>query len=207
MPDLIHAIATDESPHGFSVTSPQLPGLVYGRPTQQELEADYQSALRYAGVSEGKVQGHFQRRGVTVGGHEYQVRWAQDEHIQARIEGVHRVLVALGNGADGDEMAAEQVADAAGVVTFVSCLASDTLGWLADQLDPRGDSLTAAVAVAEQFVYCVNIATGAVDAEGLPSLAELGWEYDMTFGELVQNHRGEQDGKRRASTTRVALTV
>lgn len=46
-----------------------------------------------------------------------------------------------------------------GEAVYICAVASDTIGRLADQLDPRGDAVT--VAVAEPFIYTVSFAYGA----------------------------------------------
>jgi hypothetical protein len=59
--------------------------------------------------------------------------------------------------------------------------------WLVDQLDPRGDALVAAVAIADQFVLTLPLSYGDHHPEmaGV-SIGEYGHTPDTTVGQVVR---------------------
>ena len=134
MPDRTHIFVTDEGDYGFSLVSPQLPGFAFGRPTRAELLSDYQEALHREGVR-GDVIGHWQIRGNAADGQEYIIRWATDSTGETRQEVGNRVLRVLTDSSSVKQIAGHHQPDRLGVLNFVCCLASDTIGWLAEQLD------------------------------------------------------------------------
>ena len=50
--------------------------------------------------------------------------------------------------------------NAVGEAMYTCAVPADTIGWLVDQLDPRGDALVAAVAIADQFVLTQPLSYG-----------------------------------------------
>ncbi|WP_045745006.1 hypothetical protein [Actinoplanes rectilineatus] len=89
MPDLkaIDLIYSHEGQYGWTVRSPQVPGLTGGRETDLDLDADVPSMLSFAGVDPGSVEirTHIERT-VPVIGDEITIRVARD---------IHRAAVAL----------------------------------------------------------------------------------------------------------------
>ncbi|GAA1590162.1 hypothetical protein GCM10009789_49750 [Kribbella sancticallisti] len=180
-----HVVVTWEGDSGLSATSPQVPGWSFGRPTKTEFQADYHAALRDAGVL-GQVIGHEQRRFVSPEGIEYILRIADDKHRPERTELAWRMAAVLQSDqrhSDLDTAAKNPM----GEVTYICCIASDTVGWVAEQMDSRGDAVQVALAVADEMVMTTQFATEASN-ESLPwpSLADRGWHSDMTIGEVCQ---------------------
>lgn len=180
----IHAIVTIEPDYGRSLTSPQLPGFVAIYDDESTLLKSYKLDLRQAGVRNAQVIGHVQMRTFcSRGGVEVVVRWADDEHKAERRLLAERVLRGVA-ATEGEILTEGYLADPAGVVTFVCCVSTDTLRWVVDQLNPRGDILVIATAVADNGIFGTQIATEGL-GEGWPSLADLGIDLDMTVGDFL----------------------
>jgi hypothetical protein len=112
------------------------------------------------------------------------LRWFADDEAEERREVVER-LGGLLTTDPYDERAFDDLeSDSMGVYTFVCCLASDTIGWIVEQMDDRGDVLVVASAVADQMLFTTQIAgSGHLD---WPSVADRGWTSDTTVGDLMQ---------------------
>lgn len=64
---------------------------------------------------------------------------------------------------------------------------SDTVGWLTAQLDPRGDAVTVATAIADPFLFALPVAYGADHAEQvLLTVGEYGYGPDATIGDIAR---------------------
>ena len=77
--------------------------------------------------------------------------------------------------------------NAVGEVVYTCAVPADTISWLVDQLDPRGDALVAAVAIADQFVLTLPLSYGDHHPEmaGV-SIGEYGHTPDTTVGQVVR---------------------
>jgi hypothetical protein len=183
--EVTHAIVTDEGADGLTLTSPQVPGFTFMRGTKTELLRDYQEDLFKAGVR-GQVLGHWQLRRLVGDEREVLVRWATDPQFdpEARIEVAQRLLRMLAGPEAAEALAAAEPNDL-GETIFICCLSTDSLRWLVEQLDPRGDVVTLAVSVAEQMVFTTQIGTG-MDLDW-PSLAEHGLSLDTTVADFMQH--------------------
>lgn len=181
MPDRTHVIVTKEGETGFSLVSPQLPGFVMARPTEAELRDEYTRALRLEGVR-GRVLSHMQIRGVSAVGQEFAIRWATDEHESDRREVATRMASIL----DTTETSSleDHEPDDRGVVTYLCCVPGDNLGWVAEQLDPRGDVLVVVVSAAERMVFATEIAAGHL--RDWPSISDHGWTFQTSLGEVMR---------------------
>ena len=184
-----HVFVTNEREHGYSMDSPQVPGLVFGRNTETEFRAEYQQVLHDVGVR-GRVTGHTQLRIQAFDGSECLIRFMQGEteaerkavavHVERLVKSAERCSEFLG----------DLMPSPTGEYVFVACLATDTLGWLIDQLNPRGDVLTAVVGVADVMLAATQLASGiTVD---WPPIYELGWTREMTLQDLLQRRPSER---------------
>ncbi|MEU9837546.1 hypothetical protein AB0D67_38955 [Streptosporangium sp. NPDC048047] len=151
--DVIHLIVRLEA-DGFRpyASSPQAPGLVYGRPTMEELHADLQDVLGFHFDRPGPfdVVEHHERHHEVAGG-ELVFRLAADGHARER----KNVQTALSR-ALRDPLQAEGLvsapANAVGEVVYICAVASDTIGWILAQLGPEGDTVNVAVRVVNVVV-------------------------------------------------------
>ncbi len=178
-----HVVVTWEGDAGLSAVSPQLPGFSYGRPTRTEFITDYKNVLRDAGVL-GDVLGHEQRRFASPEGAEYVIRVAEDEHHAERTELAWRLEAALETEQRHDLL--NSATNPMGEVTYICCVATDTLGWVSEQMDPRGDAVRVALAVADELVWTTQFATAAEQPEGWATMEDRGWTTETTVGEVCQ---------------------
>jgi predicted RNase H-like HicB family nuclease len=183
----IHLIVRDTG-EGFYATSPQAPGLAYGRATLAELRADLQDVLAFHFNRPGPFQvlEHLERQHVIEGG-ELVTRIADDEYRDQRqeVDGrLGRALVIPGQARPLLEGPVNRV----GEVVYVCAVPSDTIGWLAAQLDPRGDAAIVAVAIADVLVFTVPIVSGddTTQVAGV-AIAARGYSSETTIGDLVRD--------------------
>ena len=139
-------------------TSPQAPGLIYGRASLEELRSGLQDVLSFHFGHPGPfdVLEHHERH-YDVADRELVTRLAMDEHRdqrQAVYERIGQVLNVPGQA----ESLVSAVTNKVGETVYVCAVPSDTLGWLASQLDGSGDELVAALTIADQFLLTLPIA-------------------------------------------------
>lgn len=139
-------------------TSPQAPGLVYGRPSLKELRNDLEDVLSF----------HFDRPGpfmvaehhewhYDIGDGELVIRVAMDEHVADRAAVAERIRGA----ATVPEQAVSLVSgatNAVGEAVYVCALPSDTCGWLSAQLQPPADAFNVALTIADNFLFTLPVA-------------------------------------------------
>lgn len=185
-------VVVEESPEGLTLFSPQLPGFTFARSTREALLRDYQEALWVEGIR-GAVVGHWQKRLETSSGREAVLRWSSDHtlDVEARLEVANRLQRLL---VVDDEILLGQTPNDLGEYVFVCCIPSDTVDWVVRQLDPRGDVVSVAVAVADQMVgFVLELATsGTTD---WPSVESQGITADTTMSEVLRaGDRGSAAG-------------
>jgi len=147
---------------GVYATSPQVPGLQYGRPSLAELRADLDEALAVHVEQAGPlsvVEHHEYRH--EIADHELVVRLAVDEHYGERVAVGERLgrIMAVPQQA---KSLVPAVTNSAGETVYVCSVPSDTFGWLVTQLDPRGDALVAALTSAADSLVTLPLAVGDV---------------------------------------------
>jgi hypothetical protein len=154
----IHMIMRLSDDGSVYATSPQAPGLIYGRQSLAEWRSGLQDVLSF----------HFDRPGLfdviehhehhyEVDGRELITRLAMDEdrdQRQAVYERIGQVLRTPGQA----ESLVSAVTNTAGETVYVCAVPSDTLGWLAAQLDGPGDAVIVALTIADQFLLTLPIA-------------------------------------------------
>jgi hypothetical protein len=97
-------------------------------------------------------------RHYDIAGRELVTRMALDEHRdqrQAVYERLRRALEVPGQA----EALLSTVTNRVGETVYVCAVPSDTLGWLAAQLDGSGDAFVAALTTADQFLLTLPVAT------------------------------------------------
>lgn len=196
MVEVTHVVVVDELPESIGLFSPQLPGFVFGRDTQTELLADYKQALQRAGVR-GRVEGHEQRYVAGEDGQVYAVRWSTDRHHEDRVELANRILHALEVEPGTVQRNVEAYPDDDTLI--VCAMGTDTLEWVIDQLDARGEIANVLVLFGDAFAG-VAIGTGE-DRSSWQTIEELGWARDMTIDELITQALLKPASERRVSVT------
>jgi hypothetical protein len=183
----IHLIVRDTGEGPFA-TSPQAPGLVYGRATLAELRADLQEVLAFHFNRPGpfRVHEHLERHQEVHNG-ELVTRVANDQHLDERQAVAARLWHALTVPGQAQSLL-EGPANRVGEVVYACAVPSDTIGWLAGQLEPHGDAAMVAVATAEPFVFTVPVVSddGIASVAGVP-VAPGGYAPETTIGELLRD--------------------
>lgn len=139
----IHAILTRYAGGtGFSVSSPQLPELVAGFDTDEELEDELLSVLSFGGApQEYQLVKHYQEYSSNEG-REWFVRMAHDSRLKDRVTTLHSFSSLIRVTPDPLDRATKSTT---GEATFVIALLDDTVGWLAEQMAQHGCALTVVV--------------------------------------------------------------
>jgi len=158
MSEQIHMIVRLSGDGSVYATSPQVPGLIYGRQSLQEWRSGLEDVLSFYFERPGPfdVIEHHERH-YDVEGRELVTRVAMDEHYdqrQAVYERIGQVLRVPGQA----ESLVSAVTNAVGETVYVCAVPSDTLAWLAAQLDGPGDAVIVALTIADQFLLTLPIA-------------------------------------------------
>jgi hypothetical protein len=152
----VNVIVRAEDDGTFFARSPQVPGLAYGSSSLKELRAGLDDVLALALDRPGpfQVTEHHERRFETAG-REVVVRLAVDEKYEQRRE-VYARLVRAVSVPDQVEALLDAPADVVGEILYLCAVPSDTVTWIAAQLDPGG-AATLAVAVADELLLTYRV--------------------------------------------------
>lgn len=157
--ELIHLFIRDTD-GGLYATSPQAPGLMYGRRTLTQLRADLAEVLAFHTARPGPFQvlEHHERHYDIADG-ELVVRLAGDDRAAERRKVYERLGRAIQDPVQARALA-HGLTNPVGEAVYVCALPSDTVGWLTAQLDEGGDAFYAAVAIADQMLLTLPFACG-----------------------------------------------
>ncbi|HEX6467962.1 MAG TPA: hypothetical protein VF069_02630 [Streptosporangiaceae bacterium] len=157
----IHLIIrpTSAGDRDLYATSPQAPGLAYGRATLRELRADLQDVLAFHFDRPGPylVVEHHERH-YDIDGRELVTRVADDRHAKEREAVYERLGAALREPEQAVALLAAPT-NAVGEVVYICAVPSDTMGWVAAQLDPR-DAANVALIIADGLVLTMPVMPG-----------------------------------------------
>jgi hypothetical protein len=124
----IHLIVRLSDDGSVYATSPQAPGLVYGRPSLEALRFDLEDVLSFHFGRPGPFEViEHQERHYDIAGHELVTRVAMDEHFEQRqavYERIGQVLAVPGQA----ESLVSAVTNLVGETVYVCAVPSDTLG-------------------------------------------------------------------------------
>ena len=182
--DTLHLIIR-VTPTGLYATSPQAPGLAYGRRTLDELRADLPGALAFHFDRPGpsRVIEHHERH-YDVGEGELVTRIALDAHQDERQSVYTRLGSALAIPEQARSLVSDFSTNAVGEVVYLCAVPSDTLGWIAAQLDPDGDSAVIAASIADEFVFTAGVHVGREGTHLLHGRTEH--DADTTVGDILR---------------------
>lgn len=146
--------------NGVHARSPQCPGLAIERVSVAELQSDLNDILAFYFNRPGPfdVLGH-QENARDVDGIDVVLRCATDEHYRARTNIADRVIAALRDSTQSPDLLSFPK-DKAGELVFISVLATDTLGWVASQLDDFGEPVVIAASVGEGLIWTSVVSYG-----------------------------------------------
>ncbi|MBF9134292.1 hypothetical protein I0C86_35985 [Plantactinospora sp. S1510] len=174
---------------GWTLYSPQVPGLAAGRDTLMDLRHDLPSILRFAGVEPGTpVQVHTENL-KEIEGVEYVVRIANDQHAESRQETAGTLLSVLADESQRNLLTAAPVTRT-GEVLFIIAEPTDRLRDIAAQLHPKGDVAVIVAPVADRMLWTTHIANSDDLMREAKPLGELGWSENMTVSELMRIDSG-----------------
>jgi hypothetical protein len=158
--EVLHVIVRAEDDGTFFVRSPQVPGLAYGADSLEQLRAGLDDVLAFALDRPGPfhVTEHHERHFETAG-REVVVRLAADDKYEQRREAYARLARAV-SMPEQIEALLDAPSDVVGEILYLCAVPSDTVDWIATQLDPGG-AATLAVAVADELLltYRVHVDT------------------------------------------------
>lgn len=170
---------------GWTLCSPQVPGLAAGRETMMDLERDLMSILHFAGVAPGTPYLIHTEVLKEIDGIEFLVRAAGDQHIKSREKTAGTLLAVLADKNQRDWLTDAPVTRT-GEVLFIIAEPTDRLKDIAAQLHPKGDAAVIVAPVAGQGVWSTNIANSGDLMRDAKPLGELGWSEDMTVSDLMR---------------------
>ncbi|MFG2324191.1 hypothetical protein [Streptomyces sp. NPDC048568] len=176
---------------GLYVTSPQLPGFMYGRKRLSEMRAGLQDVISFHLDQRGPFQviEHHERHYDIADG-ELVTRLANDNYAAERQIVYERLGRAIRDSRQADSLA-QGVANSVGEVVYVCAVPSDTLGWLNEQLFDPSDAFYAAVTVGEEMLMTLPFAHG--DAyrglEDTYTAGVRGYRKNTRLSEIIQDTR------------------
>jgi hypothetical protein len=179
----IHLIVRVSQDGKAYATSPQAPGLAYGRQSLEELHEDLADVLSFHFDEPGPFQviEHHERH-HEIDGRELVTRVALDEHQADRMT-VYRRIGHVMATPDQAESLLSAVPNSVGEAVYVCAVPSDTVGWLTAQLDPRGDAFAAALNIADSMLLALPFA---VSDDGRPGWQPSAYPPETPLSEIMQ---------------------
>jgi hypothetical protein len=200
----VNVLLTDYGEFGWGISSPQLPGFIGGRATQEELRQDLPELLSFAGVDtdQDDVRLHLERHLVLVNGEELTVRVATGEKDEDQRASVANTLVSALRVSSQVSQMLDVPRRPTGEVLFVCATPYDTIGWIIGQLE-NDDAACVVLQKAVHEIRTQSFTTGFVAAqaavrEHTHSVDEMGWDEKTTLQEILEAQssgrleRGEQ---------------
>jgi hypothetical protein len=186
-----HIVYTETGDHyGWTIESPQIPELVGGRNTVEELVADTEEIIAWAkdaGTEFDRLYVHEQHLVVDPTGREYLIRWQfNSEDYDARYETAGRLNYAVSNGlADDDEIAQQPVLPTTGERLLIAVVGTDTVGWVEDQLSERAGCCVLAEHTGDGAVVSLPFGITGLLGGRVASTELLGLNRKSTFREMI----------------------
>jgi len=181
---VIDIVVTREG-ESWTVTSPQLPGFVGGRDSEDELRRDLWGMLRFAGVEDGTGLRHHEEVVHTTPEGDFVIRVANDEYRQQRLEVAGRVERALTIAVQREDMLNSPLTST-GDVLFICAVPSDTIAWCAGQLEADGHGAVVVLGVADQLIWAMHLYVGEARALTAHPPEDYGWSLDTSLGEVMR---------------------
>lgn len=180
----LHLVATNEDGFGWSLTSPQVPGLTYGRRDLDQFQNGMRDVLDFADAPDLPWALHQEIRGVSPEGVEYRIRAAQDNYApERRVVGDRVRSVVLTDPDLRPSLLASTKHSGVGDVLFITVVPDDRLGWVFDQLDARDGRASVVGSEDDQLIWTTTVSNGE-HGDDMASLAEIGLSLDSTVGDM-----------------------
>lgn len=185
MPEAIHVLLTDYDRFGWGISSPQLPELIGGRDTYEELVADLNQLLEFGGAKPDAPRViHHQKYIELANGDELMVRMAQDGKAEDRLRVGMHLATAMGVAAQLTDML-KAPRRPTGEVLFICVEPDDTLGWVSTQLNQQDAGCLVLQRDADKL-HTLFIAHGKTSTDGWDRAEHVGWAPDTTVLELFE---------------------
>lgn len=165
-------------------TSPQAPGLVFGRSSLDLVLKELDDVLSFHFDRPGpfSVTLHIERHFDVADG-ELVIRIAQDANARDREAVAQRIMEVVTIPEQARSLVSTP--NALGESVYVCAVPSDTLFWLSVQLQP-GERINAALTIADNFLYTLPVAT---QTDGRPMWAEGAASPKTELSEVMQRNR------------------
>lgn len=184
---IVYTEAGDE--YGWTIESPQIPELIGGRSTIEELILDTPGIVEWAKDQDQTFERTFMHEQHLVadpdGGH-YLIRFQvnHDDDDESRYETASRLNFAIVNGLVLRDEYGPHPPLNTGERLYVVAVGTDTLGWIRDQLDGRDQPCVLAEDTGDGAVVHLPFAPTGVLPGGL-NTESLGLDRESTFTEML----------------------
>lgn len=148
MPESVHLVVHREEPYSCFVTSPQLPGFIYGAVTFEAALEGLPEALKQEGVT-APTELHIEEWHTSPDGTISRIRVARDAHQDVRRKTADRLHDQLDDNFHFDWF----VRDHTDSYAFICVVESDRVRWVADQLNFEGSALAIALIEGDGITY------------------------------------------------------
>ncbi|MFD4438098.1 hypothetical protein [Bacillus safensis] len=181
----LHIVYTDNGDEfGWSISSPQIPELVGGRSSLNDLLRDTDSILSFVDMSafENRYL-HEQHVYLDPDGNEYLIRLMDEHGNPERTTTASRLVTAVEWGYE-PELRARQPQLVTTERLLIAVIGTDTIGWCFDQLGVGGGAVIAEHR-GDDAVYSIPIVDGKLPGTTTWELEELGLTRDDTVDALM----------------------
>lgn len=181
----LHLVCTEDPGYGWTLTSPQVPGLIYGRPTLEAFLAGLDDVLAFAEAPDLPRRMHYQVRRAMPNDVDVMFRLDQLDldrraDLAARLESMMR--------ADPEVLAANTALrrrSSTGEVIAIMTLATDSIGWLEDQVAAADGDVAFHLDVGGLLIWSSHLSHGP-RADGTVTIEDLGLTVDDTVEDLYE---------------------
>jgi hypothetical protein len=183
MNDQVHVIVRFSPDGSVYATSPQAPGLLYGRSSIEELRVGLDNVLSFhfdQNDTFDVIEHH--EHSYEVAGRELVIRVAFDSFYAERASVSDRILQVTSEPEQASSVVSA-VTNSVGEAVYVCAVPSDTFGWLRGQLGQHGDAFVAALTIADNFLFALPLA---VDDEPRPAWRPASFEAGTRLSEIMQ---------------------
>ncbi|MBF9349270.1 hypothetical protein BKG80_18950 [Mycobacteroides chelonae] len=186
----LHIVFTESGDdYGWTIESPQVPELIGGRSTSEELLADAPDIIDWATDRQvfDHIFAHEQHIVADPQGRQYLIRWQftdDDHNSDARYETAGRLNFAVTSGLiTPEEFGQHPALELTGERLYIAVVGTDTLGWIQDQLSDRENCCILAEHLGDGAVANLPFAPTGTLKTGI-DVEKLGLTRDSTFDEM-----------------------
>jgi hypothetical protein len=172
---------------GVHLYSPQIPELIAGRDTPDELFKDLPDIVSFAAPDLDLRDAIIHQEEVfSVPEGDFVLRVALDDHASQREHVQRRIAAALQVPTQVEDML-DAPRTRSGLLLFVCAVPSDTVRTLMEELDPRGDAAVVAASVADELLWTTHVAYDDETRLDWHPLDHWGWTLDTSVAEMLRD--------------------